>query len=117
MGIDKTRKIFIVSKGYGDLIRELENRGYIENEDKMSSCFHIKWVIKGRDIKRKYLASYQIINHFIGAQSLTTKVGLCKTLRSLIYFNDIDIDTFYPICFDLNNVEDYQDFVEEYKAH
>jgi len=58
MGIGKSTKIFVVSKGYGDLIRNLQQRGYVENDDKFSPCFNIKWVVKARDIKRKYLQNW-----------------------------------------------------------
>ena len=48
-------KVYIVSKGYGDLMDEMEDRGWVQNEDKYSSCYNLKWVVKGRDIKRKHI--------------------------------------------------------------
>lgn len=43
-------------------------------------------------------------------------MGLSKNLRNLIWFNNIDIDAFYPICFDLGDPNDYEDFVQEFKC-
>jgi hypothetical protein len=48
--VDKYTKVFIISKGYGDLRREMESRGWIENEDPKSICFNMKWMVKIRDI-------------------------------------------------------------------
>lgn len=56
------------------------------------------------------------MNHFEKNTSITTKVGLCKNLRNLIWFNNVDIDAFYPMCFDLGDPNDYEDFVQEFKC-
>jgi tubulin monoglycylase TTLL3/8 len=32
-------------------------------------------------------------------------------LKNLIWFNNVDIDTFYPRCFDLGIEEEMQDFI------
>jgi len=56
------------------------------------------------------------VNHFNKATAITTKVGLAHNLKNLIWFNNVDIDTFYPRCFDLAIQEDLDDFTEEFKA-
>ena len=56
------------------------------------------------------------MNHFNKATSITTKVGLCHNLKNLIWYNNIDVDTFFPSCFDLAVNEDLDDFIEEFKA-
>jgi hypothetical protein len=48
--LSKNSKVYIVSKGYGDLRRDLDERGWHENEDSRSMCFNMKWVVKIRDI-------------------------------------------------------------------
>jgi len=34
---------------------------------------------------------------------ITTKVGLWHHLKNLIYFNNVDVDTFFPKWYDLND--------------
>lgn len=56
-----------------------------------------------------------MVNHFAKIICLTTKVGLIKSLNNLIWFNNIDKNTFYPKAFDLSDEEDYDNFKEEFK--
>lgn len=42
---------------------------------------------------------------------MTTKVGLCKNLKNLIWFNNVDIDAFFPKCFDVSEVTDEEEFM------
>jgi tubulin monoglycylase TTLL3/8 len=62
------------------------------------------------------LQDSQIVNHFAKASSITTKVGLTHSLKNLIWFNNIDVDTFYPRCFDLTIAEEAEDFFMDFKA-
>lgn len=68
-----------------------------------------------RDIDYGGLKEEQIVNHFGNSGSFTTKIGLCRNIRNLIWFHNIDVDAFYPRCYDLNESADFDDFVEEYK--
>jgi tubulin monoglycylase TTLL3/8 len=43
-------------------------------------------------------------------------VGLTHSLKNLIWFNNIDVDTFYPRCFDLGLPEETDDFITDFKA-
>ena len=56
------------------------------------------------------------MNHFAKATSITTKVGLTHSLKNLIWFANVDIDTFYPRCFDMGLPEEFDDFTQEFKA-
>ena len=56
-----------------------------------------------------------MVNHFSNTGCFTTKIGLCRNIRNLIWFHNIDVDAFYPRCYDLNESSDFDDFVEEYK--
>lgn len=114
--VDEDTKVFIVRGGYGDVKRALKKRGWVENKDKDSICFDLKWTLKTKDIDTNQLLPYQIVNHFIKATSITTKVGLTHSLKNLIWFNNIDVDTFYPRCFDMGLPEEADDFIQEFKA-
>lgn len=109
-------KIFIVSGGYGFLKKSLRKRGWVENKDHNSPCFDLKWTLKSKDINHNDLQNHQLVNHFPKAQAITTKVGLMHNLKNLIWFNNIDIETFYPRCYDLSLQEECEDFEQEYKA-
>lgn len=37
-------------------------------------------------------------------------------MKNLIWFNNIDVDTFYPRCFDLGLPEETHDFISDFKA-
>ena len=48
--VDEDTKVFIVRGGYGDDKRALKKRGWVENKDKDSICFDLKWTLKTKDI-------------------------------------------------------------------
>lgn len=113
--LDPETRVFIVIGGYGALKRALESRGWVENPDSSSLCFDLKWTLKAKDICTELLQEFQIVNHFQRNTSITTKVGLCKSLRNLIWFANVDIDAFYPRCYDMSDPNDLEDFVEDFK--
>ena len=69
-----------------------------------------------KDIDFLNLPAKTYVNHFKASSTLTSKRGLCMTLKNLIWYRNIDIDTFFPRCFYLNEENDYLDFIEEFKA-
>jgi tubulin monoglycylase TTLL3/8 len=48
--LDDKTKVFIVKGGYGDIKRALKARGWVENKDKSSPCFDLKYTLKTSDI-------------------------------------------------------------------
>ena len=114
--VEEDTKVFIVSGGYGFLKKSLRKRGWVENKDPNSPCFDFKWTLRSKDINHAALTNNQLVNHFPKAQAITTKVGLMHNLKNLIWFNNIDIETFYPRCYDLALTEEQEDFAQEYKA-
>lgn len=114
--VEEETKIFIVSGGYGFLKKSLRKRGWVENKDPNSICFDLKWTLKSKDIDHNNLSLNQLVNHFPKAQAITTKVGLMHNLKNLIWFNNIDIETFYPRCYDLTLPDEQDDFAQEYMA-
>ena len=56
-----------------------------------------------------------MVNHFNNNHHLTSKYGITRRLRSLTISHNIDIDKFYPRCFDLGDQVDVQNFIESFK--
>jgi tubulin monoglycylase TTLL3/8 len=53
----------------------------------------------------------QAVNHFNNNHHLTSKYGITRRLRTLPLSYSIDIDKFYPKCFDLGDQVDFENFV------
>ena len=85
MGIDGLDQVFIIKGKYPDLKNALLGRGWIENTDKYSSYFDFKWTTKVNDIAFDSLKPNQVVNHFNNNACLTSKYGICKSLRSIMY--------------------------------
>jgi tubulin monoglycylase TTLL3/8 len=62
------------------------------------------------------MQEHQICNHFDESGTITTKVGLCRNLKNLIWFRNVDIDTFYPRCVEVSEPAEKEDFISEFKA-
>lgn len=64
----KKSKVFIMSHYYKKSLRKcLIDNGWIENRNRQSLCFHLKFGLEGRDIPYRRLEPYQIVNHFENA--------------------------------------------------
>ncbi|OMJ90248.1 hypothetical protein SteCoe_7452 [Stentor coeruleus] len=115
--LKESDKVFIIVGCYPDIRKALQARGgWYENLDISSPCFDLKWTVRRKDVDFDNLKDYQLCNHFDKSTMITTKVGLCHSLRNLIWFNSVDIDTFYPRCFDLSESAEKEDFFTEFKA-
>jgi tubulin monoglycylase TTLL3/8 len=112
-GITPDIKIFIIRGGYGTLRKALVERGWYENPDKESPVFDFKFAIKSDNPAE--LKDFQITNHFMKNNVITTKVGLCHSLKNLIWWNNVEVDTFFPKCFDLTDGAELEDFKQEYR--
>jgi hypothetical protein len=76
------------------------------------------WTINEKDVDFNDLKHYQIVNHFEGISSLTTKVGLCECLRESSWVLDSDMGlNIAPRCFALGDPVQREDFVEEFKLN
>lgn len=91
------------------------SKGWVENTNSDSKLFHFKWVLRKSDIDYDALTPHQSVNHFEKNTSITTKVGLARNIRNLVWFANEDIDKFYPRCHDLNDVQEFDDFIEDFK--
>ena len=99
--VKDNQRVFFASGGYSELKKALRERNWVENKDLESPCFDLKWTLKAKDIIHDQLLPNQLVNHFDKNTAVTTKVGLCHNLKNLIWFENVDIDEFYPRCFDL----------------
>jgi len=108
-------KVFVINNIYPDLKAALKNRGWIENPEQTSKMFDLKWVLKKNDIEYSALTKNQAVNHFENNNAITTKAGLARNIRNLIWFENDDIDNIYPRCYDLNDVQEFEDFLEDFK--
>ena len=84
MGVEGA-KVFIIKGKYTDFKNALLERGWVQNPDKYSSFFDLKWTTKVSDLTFQSLKSNQIVNHFNNNACLTSKYGICKSLRSVMY--------------------------------
>ena len=66
----------------------------------------MKWTTKISDIDYGKLRNGQSVNHFNNNHHLTSKYGITRRLKTLILQHSIDIDKFYPRCFDLGDQTD-----------
>ena len=51
-GIDPSAKVFIVVGSYSDARASLLRRGWVENEERDSPYFHLKWTTRARDVSK-----------------------------------------------------------------
>lgn len=78
----------------------------MQNPNCHSPCFDLKFTLQGRELDYANLLDFQLANHFEKNGVITTKIGLTKSLRNLLWINDTSEDNFYPKCFDLNDEDD-----------
>jgi tubulin monoglycylase TTLL3/8 len=75
----------------------------------------MKWTTQTCDIDYGGIKAGQVVNHFNNNHHLTSKYGITRRLKTLIIHYGIDIDKFYPRCFDLGDQTDFENFVENFK--
>merc|ERR1711904_88363 len=108
------KSVFICSGGYFDFRDALLARGWVENTDKESKFFNLKWGMAS-DIDHDNLLPDQIVNHFDRCREITTKVGLSLNLRNSQWYSQVHQDFFYPRASDLYDPLDRADFVLDFK--
>lgn len=116
VGIAPDARVFVMTGWYPNVREALFRRGWRQNPDRESEHYDMKWSLRSKEIEHDKLRPAQLANHFKRATSLTTKVGLMHSLRSLAWFEAADIDTFFPRCYDLSEPGDYECFVDEFRG-
>ena len=115
-GLDDDVKVFIITGFYPAMKRALLDRGWFENSDRDSKYFDLKWTINSKHIDHHEIQPYQVVNHFARASTIVTKIGIMKNLRNLRWFANVNIDRFFPRCYDLNDLGDKDDFCSDFKC-
>lgn len=110
------QKKFICLGGYGDVVKYMTNRGWVQNKDPKSTDFDFIWTLKTIDINYSALRKEQIAAHFSKNGAITRKSGLCKNIKNL-YFKKIDPNNFFPRCYDLSDKNEHADFIEDFKTN
>ena len=67
----------------------------------------MRWTTKISDVNFGTLKPGQIVNHFDNNACLTSKYGIIKSLRSVMYPEAMDIDKFFPKAYDLSDLSDF----------
>ena len=60
----KKKKLFIVTGGYADVVKNLANRGWEKNPDIKSLEFNYIWTLKTNEINFNALKPFQLCNHY-----------------------------------------------------
>uniref|UniRef100_A0A7S0EH49 Tubulin--tyrosine ligase-like protein 9 n=1 Tax=Hanusia phi TaxID=3032 RepID=A0A7S0EH49_9CRYP len=108
------KRKFVICGNFPGVRDALLDRGWIESTEKDDFGFDLKWTVKTSEIDFQRLYPHQMVNHFAKNRHVTTKVGLSKSLRALSWFEDVDSDSFFPRCYDLDDSEDVATFVEDF---
>uniref|UniRef100_A0A8C3NY28 Tubulin monoglycylase TTLL3-like n=1 Tax=Cyanoderma ruficeps TaxID=181631 RepID=A0A8C3NY28_9PASS len=137
----KEKKIFAVQGPYPVIRRLLRARGWVErklprkkDEDKEdkeqcredSDDIHdlmsflvqdqvpnFLWTIRLGNIDQELLPRIEVVNRFPRLNALCTKEGLCQSLQNLPWFEEVDLNTFFPRCYRLGLMGEQEAFIGE----
>eukprot|EP00128_Syssomonas_multiformis_P001723 Colp12_sorted_trinity150504_noHs@23638 len=111
---NQNRKTFQIFGPYQDIRDSLLARGWVEQK-RSNEVSDLIWSCKSDVLDYKSLGKCTIVNHYRGAQELTTKMGLQRNMRKLPWFESVDPDSFFPRCHFLNSDDGYPEFVAEFR--
>lgn len=94
--------------------RLISKYGWTENPDVTSLYFDYKHMSKKKDIDYVNLLDQQGVNHFNENKAITAKFGLTRNLRNLAAIGK-DMGRFFPRCYDVNDVSEFENFYESFK--
>eukprot|EP00747_Dinoflagellata_sp_TGD_P165238 gnl/TRDRNA2_/TRDRNA2_186258_c0_seq1.p1 gnl/TRDRNA2_/TRDRNA2_186258_c0~~gnl/TRDRNA2_/TRDRNA2_186258_c0_seq1.p1 ORF type:complete len:824 (-),score=179.33 gnl/TRDRNA2_/TRDRNA2_186258_c0_seq1:59-2530(-) len=118
-GVPNEAKVFNITGAFPGIRRALLDRGWVENEDRNSPYWDLKYALWQRDIgDLNALDDRQAVNYFMRNSELTSKAGLCNSLYNCCTLDrpNMSIDAFFPRCYDLTSAVQVEDFVRDFKA-
>eukprot|EP00747_Dinoflagellata_sp_TGD_P060983 gnl/TRDRNA2_/TRDRNA2_152311_c2_seq2.p1 gnl/TRDRNA2_/TRDRNA2_152311_c2~~gnl/TRDRNA2_/TRDRNA2_152311_c2_seq2.p1 ORF type:complete len:1616 (+),score=224.25 gnl/TRDRNA2_/TRDRNA2_152311_c2_seq2:71-4918(+) len=109
-------KVFVLD-GPDDHIRQALQRrlDWVENPVPASMFWSLKWCTTDCEDDYQSLQDGDLYNHFQNNRELTTKVGLLRSLQQLAVDEQVDIDSFFPRCYDMGVVSEREDFVLDFR--
>lgn len=62
------------------------------------------------------LKAWQMVNHFYKNNLITTKIGLCHSLRNVKWWSATPLDSFFPRCYDITDGKEMEDFKMDFRV-
>jgi len=109
-------KIFYIDDHYPFMKEEFKKKGWVENPSIDSYFFDIKYTAAMKNIDLYNLYPGQCVNHIVGSGSFTKKVGLAKYLRGVVWECKVDVDAFFPRCYELTDSTGFFNFVQDFRG-
>ncbi|NXY02266.1 TTLL3 monoglycylase, partial [Pteruthius melanotis] len=73
------------------------------------------WTIRLSSVDQELLQRIEVVNRYPQLHALCTKEGLCQSLQNLSWFEQVDLNTFFPRCYRLGIVEEEEAFIEDFR--
>ncbi|NWY39484.1 TTLL3 monoglycylase, partial [Sylvia atricapilla] len=73
------------------------------------------WTIRLGNIDQELLPRIEMVNRFPRLNALCTKEGLCQSLQNLPWFEQVDLNTFFPRCYRLGLMGEQEAFIEDFR--
>ncbi|NXR67760.1 TTLL3 monoglycylase, partial [Rhadina sibilatrix] len=73
------------------------------------------WTIRLGNVDQQLLPRIEVVNHFPRLYALCTKEGLCQSLQHLPWFEQVDLNTFFPRCYRLGFMGEQEAFIEDFR--
>ena len=108
--------VFAMTGWYPCVKQALLDRGWFQNTDPNSPFFDLKWTLRSLECDQDTLQSWQLTNHFMKNIAITTKVGLIKSLRNLVWLADVHTNDVIPRGYDLSINNEMQTFIDDFRC-